>query len=134
MNSVILFPIGLIFLNSLIIQTATIPQPMIEINLLNLTENDIVHREYNKTSYNCVNFSKDLQENLSRINVSSIRLIVDNNYSDNATHEILAILIEPQSGKTIPIGEYDIIKIDEPKKNRGNETPVFNHVLGNRDS
>jgi hypothetical protein len=104
-----MFPIGILILSFSFIH----PSPLETINKLKLPQNEITQRIYNVTEYNCVNFSQDMQKDLNLKNITTIKLEVDSNLSDNISHEIIAILIEPQSGETIPIGTYKTIKIDE---------------------
>ena len=104
-----IFPIGILILSFSFFH----PTPLETVNKLNLPQNEIAHRKYNITEYNCVNFSQDMKKDLTLKNITTIMLNVDSNLSDNVSHEIIAILIEPQSGETIPIGTYKTIKLDE---------------------
>lgn len=72
----------------------------------------IARREYSK-DYNCLNFAKDLQQELKKIDIKSTILI-----NRDRTHAWLSVWIEPRTGLFIePNSNYQVGEIRNDKLN-----------------
>ena len=70
-----------------------------------------INHTYNITSYNCLNFSRDLKHRLDERNISSV--LIDFKIKGYKTgHRVVGLLIEPQTGRLIPKHDYEYILID----------------------
>jgi len=66
-----------------------------------------VRKEAYSNSYQCLNFSSDLQKKLKDRGISSQISIVDQGERANELHAVVSILIEPQTGKVVDYKSVD---------------------------
>jgi hypothetical protein len=70
--------------------------------------------DYNSSTYNCVDFSKDAVSKLKTNNIESNIVVIKQDPNSPKTHTVIGVWIDPQNGQFVSgaeyMGEYNELK------------------------
>lgn len=76
---------------------------------------EIKNQDWTKTKTSpCVASSAETEKKLKKINIASIQITGISSKNTKGRHRVNCILIEPQTGEFMKLGEFEILKIFKP--------------------